>query len=230
MAVNVVQIGTASVSSILSAMEDIGFTVDTSTGVARWGYDTNEKLYFKVLTSGNDTLIKLYKSSNSALFESVNLTTAQQHKMAYERIGNSIIFGFHLSDKSGNQLMFAVVEPKETGESWLYCVPYRSTGTGTHGVIDGATEVKNVYGTTQLYNGNANGIQIAKYYDGSKFVTNLFMTSVCASVPGFVYQTPQTATNNYVDASIGDDSFLIVNFIYNNQIGTKLAFKRPASN
>jgi hypothetical protein len=230
MAVNIVQIGTASVSDILSAMEDIGFTVDTSTGVARWGYDTNAKLYFKVETSSSNTLIRLYNSSNSALFESVTLTTAQQHKMAYERIGNSIIFGFHMGAYSGNQLMFAVVEPKETGESWLYCVPYRSANTGTNGVIDGATEVKNVYGTVQLYNGNANGIQIAKYYDGSKFVTNLFMTSACASIPGFVYTSTTTSVNNYVDASIGDDSFLIVNFIYNNQIATKLAFKRPASN
>ena len=230
MAVNVVQIGTASVSDILSAMEDIGFTVDTSTGVARWGYDTNEKLYFKVEASGTNTLIRLYNSSNSALFESVSLVTSSQHKMAYEKIGNSVVFGFHLSANSGNQLMFAVVEPKDIGESWLYCVPFRTTGTGTNGVIDGATEVKNVYGTVQLYNGNANGIQIAKYYDGANFVTNLFMTSVCSAVPGFVYQNPNTTANNYVDASIGDDSFLIVNFIYNNQIGTKLAFKRLASN
>lgn len=229
MAVNIVQIGLGTVENVLSALENIGFTVDSENNTARWPYDTNNKLYFKLASYTNAISIKLYNSSGNGLCDATDLSSLTEEKMAYERIGNTIIFGFHRDGYTGNQLQYAVVEPNDNDDSWLYCVPYRATGTGVNGIIDAATEIKNVYGVVPINSSDVNGIQLARYYDGVRFTSNLFITSVCANIPQYVYNNPSTSVNNYINATVDGDSYLVVNFIgsIGGTVGSnKLAFKR----
>jgi hypothetical protein len=48
-----VEVGVGSIANVLSALESIGFTVDTTNSTAKWGYDTNNKLYFKAETNSS---------------------------------------------------------------------------------------------------------------------------------------------------------------------------------
>lgn len=219
-------IGTASVANILSALQTLGFTVDTTNSTAKWGSDTNDKLYFKVNISGTQTLLQLYNSSNTVVGYGITFTTASEYKMTYDNIGNSVVFGFALASATGNMIQFIIAEPIDTGDSWLYSMPYvGNSATAKNLIIDGATELSINYGTNQLYSGSANGFQVCKYYDGTRFCGNLFLTSVCENIVALSNATATPTDNNYREGAIGTDSYLIVNQL-NNAANTKVAIKR----
>lgn len=219
-------IGTASVANILSALQTLGFTVDTTNSTAKWGSDTNDKLYFKVNISGTQTLLQLYNSSNTVVGYVITFTTASEYKMTYDNIGNSVVFGFAPATATGNMIQFIIAEPIDTGDSWLYSMPYvGSSATAKNLIINGATELSINYGTNPLYSGSANGFQVCKYYDGTKFCGNLFLTAVCENIVALSNATASPTDNNYREGAIGTDSYLIVNQL-NNAANTKVAIKR----
>lgn len=219
-------IGTASVANILSALQTLGFTVDTTNSTAKWGSDTNDKLYFKVNISGTQTLLQLYNSSNTVVGYGITFTTASEYKMTYDNIGNSVVFGFAPATATGNMIQFIIAEPIDTGDSWLYSMPYvGSSATAKNLIINGATELSINYGTNPLYSGSANGFQVCKYYDGTKFCGNLFLTAVCENIVALSNATASPTDNNYREGAIGTDSYLIVNQL-NNAANTKVAIKR----
>lgn len=222
---NNVDIGVASVASVLSALEDIGFTVDTTTNIARWSYDTNNNIYFKIELINGYVWIKIYNSSDASLFEGTQMNLTQM-KMTYERIGNSIAFGFIPMTQTGNNIQYLIVEPKDTEDNWLYCTHYAGgTASQLNRIIDGNTQNVAANPTTALYNGSANGVQLCKYYNGSRFVGNLYETSVCASFAKGEKSMNIMAGNNYIEATIGDDTYLILNFS-SGVTGVKLAIKK----
>lgn len=222
---NNINIGVGSIANVLTALETLGFTIDTTNNTAKWGFDTNNKLYFKFGTSGNNTTITLNNSSNTSLMTtSLNVTAASVYKMTYEKIGNSIVFGFLPAASTGNYIHFAIIEPKDTDDSWLYVTPYLSSSCLSK-IFDGNTEVSNTtYGYTPLYTGSANAIQICKYYDGIKFAKNIFITSVCSSFQNATQGTGNATANNYLEATIDTDTYLIINLtnaVSNNKIAIK---------
>lgn len=220
---NSISIGTGGLGNVLTALENIGFTIDESNN-AKWSYDTNNKLYFKVSMTTTQTQIVLYDSANTALVANLNLTSASSYKMAYERIGNSIVFGFQPATATGNYVHFAIIEPKDANDSWLYVTPYLSSSSLPK-IINGDTQVSITYGYTSLYTGSANGIQICKYYDGIRFAENLFITSVCSSFQNVGPATASATANNYLEATIGTDTYLIIN-LTNAVTGNKIAIKK----
>ena len=221
-----VEIGAGSIANILSALESIGFTVDTTNSTAKLGYDTNNKIYFKAETSSSNTLLKIYNSANAVIDGGISMNAATSMKMTYEKIGNSVVFGIMPLVTTGNCVQFMVIQPKDSEDNWLYCSMYTGTSQSANHIIDGATENVVLYPTTALYAGSANGIQICKYYDGARFVGNLYETSVCASIPaGANATTTALANNNYIEATIGSDTYLVVNHT-NNIAGIKLAIKK----
>lgn len=221
-----VEIGVGSIANVLSALESIGFTIDSVNSTAKWGYDTNDKIYFKAETNSSNTLLRIYNSANAVIDGGISMTAATSMKMTYEKIGNSVVFGIMPLVTTGNSIQFMVIQPKDSDDNWLYCSLYTGTGQSANHIIDGATENAVLYPATALYNGSANGIQICKYYDGARFVGNLYETSVCASIPAGSNANASTlANNNYIEATIGSDTYLVVNHV-NNIAGVKLAIKK----
>ena len=99
---NNINIGVGSIANVLTALETLGFTIDTANNTAKWGFDTNDKLYFKLGTNGNNTTINLNNSSNNPLMvATLNITAASVYKITYEKIGNSIVFGFQPAAATG---------------------------------------------------------------------------------------------------------------------------------
>lgn len=228
-----VEVGVGSIANVLSALESIGFTVDTTNSTAKWGYDTNNNLYFKAETNSSNTILKLYNSSNSAIHFGITVAQATQLKMTYERIGNSVVFGFVPLSAAGNSIQVMIVEPKDTEDNWLYCVGFTNSTSGKNNIINGATQNSDNYVLKSLYNGSANGVQLCKYYDGLRFCGNLYETAMCASVPLMVNGSGSTTTNNYIEATVGTDTFLIVNLDSSTNgsgsaLSNKLAIKKTA--
>ena len=223
---NNINIGVGSIANILTALETLGFTIDTTNNTAKWGFDTNDKLYFKLNTDRNNTTINLNNSSNNPLMvATLNITAASVYKITYGKIGNSIVFGFQPAAATGNYIHFAIIEPKDTDDSWLYITPYLSSSSVSK-IIDENTEVSNTtYGYTSLYNGSANAIQICKYYDGIRFAKNVFITSVCSSFQNVGQGTATATANNYLEATIDTDTYLIIN-LTNSFASNKIAIKK----
>lgn len=221
-----VDIGVGSIANVLSALESIGFTVDTTNSTAKWGYDTNDKLYFKAETNSSNTILKLYNSSDTVIHFGITMASATQLKLTYEKIGNSVVFGFLPLTSTGNCIQVIISEPKDTEDSWLYCIGYTNASTGKNSIVNGATESSIIYPTTALYNGSANGVQLCKYYDGLRFCGNLYETAVCESISNIVNGNGTASANNYVEARIDADTYLIVNHNANLPLGVKLAIKK----
>ena len=220
-------IGTASTSNVLQALEGIGFTVDTSNGTARWGNDTNNKLYFKVVETGSNTTIALYNSANSMIWGSISLTTASTYRMTYDVIGESVFFGFKNNSYTGNNIQCAIVAPIESEDDWEYCCYQIGTASqATSRFVNGRTELFKVYSTTQMYNGTPLGVQVVKAYDDNRFLGNVYLTSVSPSIA----QVNMTSNmdNNFVEATIGTSKYLIINMLNSNTY-TKIAIKKVAS-
>ena len=222
---NSVSVGLGSIENMLSALQSIGFTIDSENNTAKWGYDTNNKLYFKLATSSSNITFGLYNSSNTAIWGTYSYGNTYSFKMLYERIGNSIVFGFVPSNASGNCVHFAVVAPTSENDDWLYVMPYIGSGAIANKIANGKTESVVGYSATSLYSGSANGIQICKWYDGYRFADNLYLCGACASVPACSNFISSRSNNNYVEATIGTDTYLVINAL-NAENSTKIAIKK----
>jgi hypothetical protein len=209
------------VANVLTALEDVGFTIDTQNNKAYWGNDTNEKLYFSVATSGSNTQVTLKTSNGTTMGTVMNLTSANIYKMTYEIIGDSIVFGFAQNTATYNKLMWAVVAPASEDDEWLYC-PYINGGYA----INGNTEANITYNTASIYTGNPLGVQIVKYYDGSRFVDNLYITTVAQNAG----DTPAgSSSNNFYEITIGQDDYLVILLTTQGIDRNKIAIKKVAS-
>ena len=214
------EINPASVANVLSALEDVGFTIDTQNNKAYWGNDTNEKLYFSVVTSGSYTQVTLKTSNGTTMGTTMNLTSANIYKMTYEIIGDSIVFGFAQNTANYNKLMWAVVAPASEDDEWLYC-PYINGGY----VINGNSEANIMYSTGSIYNGNPLGVQIVKYYDGTRFVDNLYITTVAQNAG----DTPTGSGGvNFYEITIGQDDYLVILLTTQGVNYNKIAIKKVA--
>lgn len=123
------------------------------------------------------------------------------------------MFGFLPVSSQGNCIQYIISEPKEVGDTWLYCVGYTNSSTGKNTIGDGATENVIIYPVTALYNESTNRVQLCRYYDGLRFCGNLYETPACASVQSVVSGNGTIAANNYIEATIDEKVYLIIKFI-----------------
>lgn len=208
-----VEIGAGSVANVVSALESIGFEVDSQDGQKLyWPHDTDNNIYVYVYTNSSSTRVVLRNSSGTEITGPtyVQFLTASSWKMIYEIIGESVVFGFLLSSTGYNKVHFAIIAPKSQNDTWLYTgVNANSTGA-MQAVYLGNTETGINFGEKiMLYAASANGIQIVKFYNGTRFVDNLYITTVC---PGIGTAT-SAGNNNYIEATIDEKVYLIIKFI-----------------
>lgn len=194
-------IGTGSVANVIAALVSIGFEQDqTNTDRVYWTKDTNHKMYLRVYTNSSNTSVTCYNSSGTACGANLALSASVAWKMTYELIGNSVLVGFRLGSDAYNKVQFGIIAPVSTSDSWIY-LPYYSG----FGAYSGDTEQAWSLGASSLYNGSANGVQIVKAYDGARFVDNLYIATVLASL----YPAGASGSNNYYEATIEGDKYLV---------------------
>jgi hypothetical protein len=133
------------------------------------------------------------------------IQAASSWKIVYEIIGESIVFGFLLASTTYNKIQFAIIAPKSQNDTWLY--------TGIHSSVTvylGNTETSISFGEKpMLYSGSANGIQIVKFYNGTRFVDNLYITTICTGMG----TATTVGNNNYIEATIDEKIYLIIKII-----------------
>ena len=218
---NSINIGLGTPANIITGLVSIGFTQDqTYTDRVYWSNDTNGKIYFEI---NNNNYIYLMNSSgvNIGYYGGYWFDPAINYKITYETIGNSIFWGYTAATDNFNYLHFGIIEPESNNDDWLY-----TFHSDAYWVYNGATETPTGVSTTSLYPGAANGVQVVKYYDGFRFVDNLYITAVCGNVPGI-----GTSLNNYAEATIGNDTYFIYKpfATYYSAGHTAYAVKRPAA-
>ena len=224
---NNIEIGLATSSNVLSALESIGFTVDTTNLTAKWGNDTNDKLYFKFSENSSYLSLTLYNSSNVQVSGYINFDMTYTYKITYEIIGDGIVFGFHRIDTNvtGSNIHFAIISPISTGDDWYYVTPHLGSGTADiMKFINANTEVYTIYSMNQLLDTSATGFQIVKVYDGSNFINNVFVTSISPFVPA--WSLDGTSASNFIEGTIGNDTYFIINLHSTYVQYIKLAIKK----
>ena len=76
----------------------------------------------------------------------------------------------------------------------------------------------------QLSDTSATGFQIVKVYDGSNFINNVFVTSISPFIP--VWSLDNTSASNFIEGTIGNDTYLIINLHSSYTHYIKLAIKK----
>ena len=220
---NSLTVNSASVSDILNALEDLGFTIDSNNGTAQWTKDTNNKIKFLVTESSPYTTVKAVKSDGTTVvgnesYSSIMVTTANPVRIIYETIGDGIAFGIMTATAMANNIHWIISAPVSQDDEWMY-VPLATLIY----IYNGATESYINVTTSAHYNGSANGVQIVKVYDGSRFMDNVYVTTVAPSIPAVI----QANGNDYIEATIGSDTYLVVNIGSQNQPDyNKIAIKK----
>lgn len=204
-----IEIGAGSVANIVSTLESIGFQADSQDGQKLyWPYDTDNNIYVYVYTNNSNTRVVLRNSSGTDITGStlVQYATASSWRIVYEIIGENVVFGFLLASTAYNKIQFAIIAPKSQNDTWLYT----GINNTAQAVYLGNTETSITFGEKPLlYTGSANGIQIVKFYNGARFVDNLYITTVCTGIG-----TSTTAgNNNYIEATIDEKVYLIIKFV-----------------
>lgn len=216
----------SSVSDILTALEGLGFTIDSNNGTAQWTKDTNNKIKFLVNTSGTNTLIKAVKSDGTtvvgnASYSVVTVVSANPVRIIYELIGDGIAFGIMTATAQANNIHWIISAPVSQDDEWMY-IPLSASIY----VYNGSTERYIQVTSSAYYNGSANGIQIVKVYDGSRFMDNVYVTTVAPAIPAVL----QANGNDYIEATIGSDTYLVVNIGSQNQPNyNKIAIKKVSA-
>lgn len=217
-----ITIETGSIANVSAALVSIGFTADSNDNTKLyWTNDTNHKIYIKLLTSGSNTQISVYNSSNAAVsnITVIALNASSAWKLTYEVIGNSIVFGFRLLNDSYSTLQYAIVEPANENEEWIYCYPQAGYAVG------GNSQTVMQICSYQLYTGSTSGVQIVKAYYGGKFMSNLYITSYSPSINSV--NGSSSGGNNYATATIEGNEYIIVN-LHQNVNYAKFAIRRAA--
>ena len=220
---NSISVNSGSVSDILNALEGIGFTIDSNNGTAQWTKDTNNKIKFLVTESSNGTTVKAVKSDGTtvvgnASYSLIMVTTANPVRIIYETIGDGIAFGIMTETAPANNIHWIISAPVSQSDDWMY-IPLASTLY----IYNGSTENYIQVTSSAYYTGSANGIQIVKVYNGSRFMDNVYVTTVAPAIPAVI----QANGNDYMDATIGNDTYLVVNIGSQNQTNyNKIAIKK----
>lgn len=210
----VVSIGLATVENVKTALLSIGFVADSEDNTKLyWGNDSNRKLSFSCITSGANTTIQ-FKNSAGTVLHNTNVQQAYNYKMAYELIGDGVVFGFSRQDLLYNTFNFAIISPESQNDSWLY------TGFTSTNVYDGATETFSTYGNKIATNSAA--VQLIKYFNNVRFADNL---SLLAVGPTINYQS--ASAENFLGVTLGNDDYLLVNT--GNSSSMPLALKRTTT-
>lgn len=210
----VVSIGLGTVENVKTALLSIGFVADSEDNTKLyWNKDSNRKLNFSCITSGANTTIQFKNSAGTALHTS-NVQPAYNYKMAYEFIGDGVVFGFSRQDVLYNTFNFAIIAPVSQEDSWLY------TGFTSANVYDGATETFFAYSNRITTNSAA--IQLIKYFNNVRFADNL---SLLAVGPLINYQS--SSVENFLGVTLGNDDYLLVNTGGSNSMA--LALKRTTA-
>lgn len=201
-------------ANVLTALEDVGFTIDSQNNTAYWSKDTNEKMYFKI----NNNSFSMYNSNNRTVLNSFAFNTSTNYIMTYENIGDSIVFGFHAT---GTKILWAIIAPVSENDDWYYC-GYNSAGN----VFNGRTE-NDVYYNTNPISTSTMGVQIVKYYNGTNFSNNLFITTVAPPTSGAGVTTNGLA--NFYEFSIGQDTYLAITLTTSGAGNNKIAIKKETT-
>lgn len=196
-----VSIGVGSVANVIAALVSIGFEQDqTNTDRVYWTKDTNHKMYLRVYTNSSNTAVACYNSSGTVCGTNIAASASGNWKMTYELVGDSVLVGFTLATTTYNKIQFGIVAPTTNQDSWIY-LPYYSG----FAMYSEDTETALVFGTSSLYQGSANGIQLVKAYDGVRFTDNLYIATVLESLR----TAGMTNDNNYYEATIGNDKYIV---------------------
>jgi hypothetical protein len=211
----IVSIGLATVENIKTALLSIGFVEDSEDNtILYWDNDSNRKLNFSISISGNNTIMRFQNSAGTILYSSTAWSPTYNYKMAYELIGDGIVFGFSRLDVNYNTLNFAIIAPESQNDSWLY------NGFSNNNIYDGTAETYTTYGNKITSNSSA--IQLIKYFNNIRFADNLMLAVVCPTIP------LQTATQeNFLGVTLGNDDYLLVTTGANNS--APLALKRTTT-
>ncbi len=198
-------------ANVLTALEDVGFTIDSQNNTAYWSKDTNEKMYFKI----NNNTFQMYKSNNQTVLNTFVFNTSTDYIMTYENIGDSIVFGFHATS---TKISWAIIAPVSENDDWYYC-GYNSAGN----VYNGRTENDVSYSTTPISTSTM-GVQIVKYYNGTNFNDNLFITTVAPPTPGTGANNNNSI--NFYEFSVGSDTYLAITLTTSGVSNNKIAIKK----
>lgn len=223
---NSILVNSGSISDILTAMDGIGFTIDSANNTFRWANDTNNKIKFLCTASGTNTTIKAVKSDGTtvvgnASYSVVTVVSANPVRIIYELIGDGIVFGIMTATAQANNIHWIISAPVSQDDEWMY-IPLASTLYIYNGSTESYIQVTN----SAYYNGSANGIQIVKVYDGSRFMDNVYVTTVAPAIPAVL----QANGNDYIEATIGSDTYLVVNIGSQNQPNyNKIAIKKVSA-
>ena len=204
---NVVTIGAHTQSNIFTALESIGFRADGD--VIYYAKDTNRSIEFH----WSSYVLSVYMDG-SMIHGGISFSNTMNFKMVYEVIGDSVVFGFSKDVVTGNNIDMIISAPKVEEDDWLYCFPYLGTATvGRNMIVNSKAHSIVQYPTVPIYNGDAIGLQVCKFYDGVRFAYNMWLTSVCAAIPKFYQPNNTTNSNNYVEAKIDNTRYIIVNHL-----------------
>lgn len=223
---NSILVNSGSISDILTAMDGIGFTIHSANNTFRWANDTNNKIKFLCTASGTNTTIKAVKSDGTtvvgyASYSVVTIATANACRIIYETIGDGIVFGIMTATATANNIHWIISAPVSQDDEWMY-IPLASTLY----IYNGSTENYIQVTSSAYYTGSANGIQIVKVYDGSRFMDNVYVTTVAPAIPAVI----QANGNDYIEATIGSDTYLVVNIGSQNQPNyNKIAIKKVSA-
>lgn len=201
-------------ATVKTAFETMGFTVTDNSGVYTCYYtaDTNAKMYYKLTqTSGTGFTIDLYKSNNRSV-GSMSWDYGVALKITYEKIGNTIAFGLCNTNKD-----FAfgelIIAPVSQEDDWQYI-----QNTNNWYIHNGRTENSFAMPVAKMRT-SSSAIQIVKAYDGGRFMDNVYQTTVNPDIP--IY----SSSSNAIYASIGENTYRIINIFDNYATRSCLAFK-----
>lgn len=207
------------VATIVNALKTLGFKDHPSvSGGLYWEADTNEKIYLYVYASGSNTIIVIRNSSNSNIGTNISFSSSLSWKITYEKIGDSIAFGFNTTNITSNHIQFLWVAPTSQNDDWLVIYPYNGN------FVNARTQVT-ATNANATYGGSTNGVQLIKAYDGARFCDNLYVTPMSPSIPSY----NDTYQNNYVTVEVGNDEYLCVNISNSTYSYVKWCIKRVVS-
>jgi hypothetical protein len=192
---NTIDVGTPTFESMDEAMATMGF-VKTSASTAtthiyRWGNDSEGKC----LIGLEDTMYLHYDFGST----SQGIVDLRAYlKICYEPLARGgIALGF-VMNSSDTLIQIAFVAPKSSTDDWVF-IPYN---VDYNYVCDYSTDRTLSYSANSFYSSvgvYSNDVQIHKTYNGTRFMDNLYRTTL----------QPQLVWGGNVRATIGTTEYLL---------------------
>lgn len=169
-----------------------------------WDKDTNRKFYYKFGTNGTNVTIRPYKMNDSTWndYGIIYVSSTVSNRLTYEKIGDGIIFGITQNSNMGDRLYTGIMAPVSPEDDWMYFMLNGNNGPTIANGFSG--DVIGTYGNNLIY--TATGVQVTKVFSNGRFQNNLFVMPVGIQVPG----TNSANTPNFLEATIGNDSYVVI--------------------